>query len=175
VVVWGGSAGGQLAALMGTSCNVAELEGTPVRGAEASSCVQGVVDFYGPTDFSKAESEKLPGKSLFGDIGPTAGLYLDCNIATCPADKIRLANPIAFVDKSDPPFLIMHGDADTTVPPKQSQILYDALKQAGVKAELVYVPKTNHVFSGATPEQGKEVIDKTFAWLDATTGVHPAQ
>ncbi|HTI67036.1 MAG TPA: alpha/beta hydrolase [Caulobacteraceae bacterium] len=172
VVVWGGSAGGQLAALLGTSCNVVELEGTPVRGAQASSCVQGVVDFYGPTDFRQMDAQRLPNTDSASHDAPTSGesVYLGCPLPQCPPEQLRLANPIAFVDRTDPPFLIMHGDADTAVPPKQSQILYDALKAAGVKAELLYVPGVNHIFAGATDAQGAMILDKVFAFLDATTG-----
>ena len=173
VVVWGASAGGHIAAMVGTGCKVPELQGTPVRGAMGSSCVQGVIDYYGPTDLKVADSQRLPGPSMFGDLTPNASLYLGCPIATCPASQLRLSNPMAFIDASDPPFLIMHGDADTTVPPKQSQMLQDALQKAGVKSELVYVPKTNHVFAGATDAQGKEAYDRTVAWLDALTGVKP--
>jgi acetyl esterase/lipase len=175
VIIWGASAGAQIGNVVGTSCNVPELEGPKVRGAEGSSCVQGVVDFYGPSDFAQAESQRIPGlKATFGEITPNASQYLGCPLQTCPADKLRMANSISFIDKSDPPFLIMHGSADGTVPPKQSQILYDALQKAGVKSELVFVPGVDHVFSGATDAQGKEVLDKVFAFLDATTGVKPA-
>jgi acetyl esterase/lipase len=175
VVIWGGSAGGQLAALLGTSCQVAELEGKPVRGAEVSSCVQGVVDFYGPTDLAQMDIQAPPGPNAAGHNAPTSAesVYLGCALPACPPNQLRLANPIAFVDPSDPPFLIMHGDADTAVPPKQSQILYDALKAKGVKAELVFVPGVNHIFAGATDAQGKMILDKVFAFLDQTTGTKP--
>jgi acetyl esterase/lipase len=171
VVAWGGSAGGQLAALLGTSCKVAELEGTPVRGAEGSSCVQAVVDFYGPTDFLQMDAQRLPNTNSPAHDSPTSGesLYLGCVLHECPPEKVRLANPIAFADRSDPPFLIMHGDADTAVPPKQSQILYDALTAAGVKAELQFVPGVNHIFAGATDAQGAMILDKVFAFIDAQT------
>jgi acetyl esterase/lipase len=174
VVVWGGSAGGQLAALLGTSCDAPELEGTPARGAEASSCVQGVVDFYGPTDFSQMDAQRIPNGQAHGTPTSAESAYLGCTLPDCPADKVRLANPIAFVDRSDPPFLIMHGDADTAVPPKQSQILYDALKAQGVKAELEFVPGANHIFAGATDAQGRVILDKVFAFIDQTTGARPA-
>jgi acetyl esterase/lipase len=174
VVVWGASAGGQLAAVLGTSCGVPELEGTPVRGAETSSCVQGVVDFYGPTDFKVEDSQRLPGSMTHDEPTSANSRYLGCAVQSCPPEQLRLENPISFVDKSDPPFLIMQGDADTLVPPKQSQILYDALQKAGVKSELVMVHGVNHIFRGASDAQGKEIYDKVMAFLDATTGVKPA-
>ena len=172
VIVWGASAGAQLAAVLGTSCDVPELEGAKVRGAEGSSCVQGVIDFYGPSDFKQAEAQKIPGLvATFGEIGPNAGRYLGCQIQACPPEQSKLSNPISYIDKSDPPFLFVHGDADGTVPPKQSQIFHDALVKAGVKSELMWVKGTDHVFSKGTDAQGKEVMDKVYEFLAATTGV----
>jgi acetyl esterase/lipase len=173
IIVWGGSAGGQLAALLGTSCNVPELEGKPVHGAEVSSCVQGVVDFYGPTDLLQMDAQALPGSASHEGASSAESLYLGCALRQCPPEQLRLSNPINFVDSSDPPFLVMHGDADTAVPPKQSQELYDALKAAGVPAQLQFVPGVNHVFIGATDEQGKMILDRVFAFLDAVTGTKP--
>lgn len=65
VLLWGGSAGGQLVALAGTSCGVATLSPLPnegaveagtVRGGTASDCVQGVVDFYGISDLAAMDA-----------------------------------------------------------------------------------------------------------------------
>jgi acetyl esterase/lipase len=134
-----------------------------------------VVDFYGPTDFKQEDSQRISEDALRSDpADSSASMYLGCAIQTCPAGQLRLSNPIAFVDRSDPPFLIVHGDADKRVPPKQSQILQDALVGAGVKSELVWVPGTDHIFAGATDAKGKEILDKVYAWLDAVTGVKPA-
>lgn len=175
VIIWGASAGAQIGNVVGTSCNVPELEGEKAKGAEGSSCVQGVVDFYGPTDFKQEDSQRISEDSLrHNPATSSASMFLGCAIQTCPAEQLRLSNAIAFVDRSDPPFLIVHGDADKRVPPKQSQILHDALVKAGVKSELVWVPGTDHIFAGATDAKGKEILDKVFAWLDATTGTKPA-
>jgi dipeptidyl aminopeptidase/acylaminoacyl peptidase len=60
--------------------------------------------------------------------------------------KVARADPITYVSKDDPPFLILHGDRDSTVPPNQSQLLYDALKKAGVEAKLHFVKGAGHGF-----------------------------
>jgi acetyl esterase/lipase len=52
---------------------------------------------------------------------------------------LRRANPITYVTKDDPPFLIVHGDKDPLVPRNQSEILCDALKKSGVEAALYTV------------------------------------
>jgi len=59
-------------------------------------------------------------------------------------DKVQRANPITYVTKNDPPFLIVHGDKDPLVPHNQSEILLDALKKAGVEATLYTVPGGGH-------------------------------
>ncbi len=59
-------------------------------------------------------------------------------------DKVQRANPIMYVTKDDPPFLIVHGDKDPLVPHNQSEILLDALKKAGVEATLYTVGAGGH-------------------------------
>ena len=58
------------------------------------------------------------------------------------------ANPITYVTHGAPPFLIMHGDRDRTVPFNQSELLYVALKKAGVDATFVPAKKAGHGFGG---------------------------
>jgi dipeptidyl aminopeptidase/acylaminoacyl peptidase len=68
------------------------------------------------------------------------------------------ANPIEYVTKDDPPFLIVHGDADPLVPLGQSEILLAALKKAGVKSELVVIKDGGHGGKGfATPETQEKI------------------
>jgi acetyl esterase/lipase len=162
--VWGESAGGQLAALLGTSCGAKELEG--LADPSVSSCVQAVADWYGPTDFSQMDSQLIP-KGMKHDTPQSAeSNYLGCQLSRCAPASMQLANPIAYVSAKTPPFLIMHGDADTAVPPKQSQILYDALRAKGVPAQLIYVPGANHIFAGATKAQYENALDTVFRFFD---------
>jgi len=87
----------------------------------------------------------------------------------CPVNVVNRANPVAFVDASDVnvPFLIMHGDSDTAVSYKQSQILYDALRSKGVPAQFELLAGVNHNFAQATPEQGQHVMDVAYRFLAA--------
>ena len=56
------------------------------------------------------------------------------------------ASPITHVTTGDPPFLLIHGDMDTTVPVKQSQLMYDRLVHMNVPARLVIVKNADHSF-----------------------------
>lgn len=125
--VWGASAGGHLAALLGTSGDVKELEGESGR-SDLSSRVQAVVDWFGPTDMTKMggshDGPKSPEARLLG--GPVQE----------NKRKAARANPITYVTKDDPPFLVLHGDKDPTVPFSQSELLVAALSKAGLDVKF---------------------------------------
>jgi acetyl esterase/lipase len=167
-VAWGSSAGGQIAALLGTACGVAALEPpTPseAKGPLPSTCVQGVIDWYGLIDL-ESDGKDL-GKPNVPDYVNT---YLGCELAQCPAGWARSASPFPYIDAKDPPFLIQHGAADITVSPGQSKRLYEALHAAGVPAELVIYPGVAHGFAkvpGGGPDDAinKQAVDKVFEYL----------
>lgn len=151
VGVWGASAGGHLVALLGTSGGVKDLEGR--RGSLGpSSRVQCVVDWFGPTDFTRMggwhDAPDSPEAQLLG--GPVAK----------NKDKAARANPITYVTKDDPPFLIMHGEDDGTVPISQSELLDAALRRARVPSTFVRIGGAGHggpAFNA--PENRKRIED----------------
>ena len=159
--VWGASAGGHLVALLGTSggANAKDIEGTVGGNADQSSRVQAVCDWFGPTDmsqfFQEAGSENIfkpspkasPINKLFG--GPVEE----------HKELVAQANPITFITKDAPPFLIMHGDKDQLVPVAQSQILADALKAAGVECHLEVLAGAGHGTGFNRPDVPKMVAD----------------
>jgi acetyl esterase/lipase len=146
VGIWGGSAGGQLAALAGTSCGVSALE-PPVADAKApleSNCVQAVVAWYGVFDFAPlATNVTAP---------PNVARYLGCDGGACAEEKIALASAIRHIDRSDPPFLLIHGALDKTVAVSQSQNFHAALQASAVKSQLIVLPDVDHSFVGNTAE-----------------------
>jgi len=156
----GGSAGGHLVALLGTSGDVKELEGDVGGNLEYSSRVKAVCDFCGPTDFttadyvrdtSKGESETLR-KALVKLLG---GPWAE------KREAANMASPVYHISKDDPPFLIVHGDADNVIAVKHSRRLYDKLKEAGLDAALHIVKDGGH---GVGQYPG--VLEKTLAFFD---------
>ena len=128
---YGGSAGGNLVAMLGTSCGVKELEGAELGNADQSSCVQAVVDWFGPTDFLQMDKQ-FTGTSCpvnHDAANSPESQYIGAPIQTVP-DQAQAANPITYVTADDAPFLIQHGTADCNVPPQQGQLLADALTPA---------------------------------------------
>ncbi len=139
--VWGSSAGGHLVALLGTAGDVKEFD--KGRNLDVSSRVQAVCDYFGPTDFTKMSSfrTKMDHDSADSPESKLVGGPVQQN-----KDKCKRANPITYVTKDDPPFLICHGDKDPLVPLNQSQILYEALKKAGVAVKFHTVKGGGHGF-----------------------------
>jgi acetyl esterase/lipase len=147
--VWGASAGGHLAALLGTSGDIKELEG-PGGNLDYSSRVQAVCDFYGPTDFLQMDEHAPPGASLIHDAPDSPeSLLIGGAIQDNPA-KVALANPITYASKDSPPFLILHGDQDLFVPVHQSRLLYEALKRLGTDVTFHIVEGAGHGWNKLT-------------------------
>lgn len=154
---WGSSAGGHLVAFLGTAGDVKEFD--TEANAEYSSRVQAVCDWFGPTDFLQMDKHSLEGSRLIHDApNSPESLLVGGPIQNEPYRAIaRKANPITYVTKDDPPFLIMHGDKDMSVPLHQSELLYDALKKAGAEATLYVVKGAGHGLRG-----GQESSEKLF-------------
>jgi acetyl esterase/lipase len=154
VAVWGDAAGGQLAALVGVTCGVAPFEpDAGDNGQLPSDCVQAVIDWGGTTDLrslagdTQGQAAAKPGAGFQPPPNSDAGDFLGCEPARCPPMVARLASPMTYISATSPPFLILHGGADSEIPPSQSQKLYDALRQANVPAELMVYPGTGHNFT----------------------------
>lgn len=154
VGVWGSSAGAHLAALVATTAGDPAREGAVGGNEKASSAVKCVVDFYGPSDFVNIEAHAAAA-GITRD--PTKISVL---LGGSPAQKPELAiaaSPVRLVSKSTPPFLILHGGADKTVPLAQSEELAETLKKAGVEVKLTVVPGAAHGAPFNGPQEREEV------------------
>jgi acetyl esterase/lipase len=139
IALFGSSAGGHLVSLAGTSDGVAALEDLTMGNATTSSRVQAVVDWYGPTDFTRMDAQaRAQGCPASSHSTPDSAesQVLGCTVGdpACAA-AARRANPATYADAGDPPFLIMHGTQDCVVPRAQSTLLFNALRTAGSYGE----------------------------------------
>jgi acetyl esterase/lipase len=150
-LAFGQSAGGNLASLIGTSAGVASFDDPKLGNANTSSRVQGVIDWFGPTDFLQMDAQaKAQGCPADHDAATSPeSKYLGTPIQQVP-DLAKQANPISYIDKTDPPFLLQKGDKDCLIPFAQSQLLHDALKAAGVAVTLETIKGAGHGDMGAT-------------------------
>lgn len=163
--VFGGSAGGHLALMLGTSGGDAYLEGDgPYR--EFSSRVKAVVDNYGPTDFMKMND--FPGDMDHNSPKSPESAFIGGPVQE-KAELVKKANPIAYVDATDPPTLILHGENDRSVPFNQSELMVAALAKAGVIHQFIPVKNASHGFkpypdSTAKISPGRPEIEGL--WID---------
>lgn len=156
---WGSSAGGHLVAMLGTAGDVNEFE--VGERLEYSSKVQVVVDYFGPTDFLQMDDYRRSDSMIHNEPNSPESLLIGGNIQD-NKDKVTRANPITYVTKDDPPFLIVHGDNDPLVPHHQSALLEAALKEAGVPVTFYTVKGAGHggFKDPNVPKITKEFFDK---------------
>lgn len=134
IAVMGFSAGGHLASLIGLSKNN-NVDNFFMPQTNKSFAVKAVIDFYGP-----AELILFPGSN---DPKSPESLLIGATPLSRP-DLAKAASPVTYVDKNDPPFLIIHGEKDDLVSVKHSQLLSSWLDVVGVQNELLIVKDAPH-------------------------------
>jgi acetyl esterase/lipase len=161
VLIWGNSAGAQLAALVAVSCQVTALS-VPTPVDDESDCVQGAIAWYGMFDFTAAPTNEVERR------------YLGCAGSTC--ENAPLASPIHHAGADAPPFLLIHGAKDRTVPAAQTEALARRLRGAGVRVDMLLLPDADHSFIGPTPADTRR--DSRLAWERSAAFIagtlHPA-
>jgi len=158
--VWGSSAGGHLVAVLGTSGDVPEMDGTLGPHTDVSSRVACVVDFFGPTDFLQMNRTAAPGARLDHDSARAPEALLIGGPIQQNKDKAATANPITYVSDDDPPYFIVHGTDDKLVPFNQSQLLVEALRQSDVACNLLTISGGGH--GRGFPDEVGELVGQFF-------------
>lgn len=160
--MWGESAGGQLAALVGASYMNPELEGNGGWG-DQSSKVRAVCDWYCGGDMThmgagvvstvRERAEKLgirlsgmEDRHLDQDNPNNLGNMIFGKPAREAPELAMAISPIFYVDQKQPAYLLMHGDSDQVVPLEFSYNYYDALLSHGHDATFVIIPRQGHGF-----------------------------
>ncbi len=164
VGVGGGSAGGHLAALVGTSGGKDTFP--KIGGNDAQSDrVQCVCDIFGPTNFwtviKQAEADKDTVNIFKWNDGDPYSKLIGGGLGEDRA-KCDAVSPVHYVSKESPPFLILHGDRDTLVPYAQSEELAESLKKAGVECTLQRLPGAGHGGPQFNLPAVKELTQKFF-------------
>jgi acetyl esterase/lipase len=139
--VAGSSAGGHLAALVGVSNGVHQLEGAVGEHPSSSSDVQAAVSFYGASNLQTILAQSTEhGLSV---RVPALQLLLGGQPNTKP-DLARLASPVTHVDASDPPLWLIHGDADPQMPMEQSLELEAAYRKHDLPVQFDVIKGGKH-------------------------------
>lgn len=178
--VWGESAGGYLAAMVGTTNGVKEFD----RGdnLDQSSEVQAVVDKFGAADLSRIgadydtaarEANTAPGNALAQYVyGPgtkkSVGQY---------TAEVEAADPTTYIDAKDPAFVLFHGSADHLISPSESLAFHTALRAKGVTSTRYVIEGADHgdmTFMGnakaGIPWSTQKVMNEITSFLDARLG-----
>lgn len=134
--VWGDSAGGHLAALLGVTGDISTLEGN-CGSSGYSSRVQAVVARCAPYDFLR------PGGELSNDA-PSPVTQLLGGTVSEREELMRVASPISYMRPGVPPFLIVHGTLDEVVPFEQAERFTQALKAVGSEVDFLPIPGAYH-------------------------------
>lgn len=169
---WGGSAGGSLSALAGTSGDVVALQDDSLGNADQSDRVQAAVDWFGPIYFSLMDQQ-------FADLGLTPKMgatssssspesaYLGATVGTTEAEAaVTAASPQTYISADDPAFMIQHGTADTNIPITQS-IDFSKLLTDTLGADKVIFEQLEGAGHGTSEFSTAENVAKVLDFLDS--------
>lgn len=140
VCAFGTSSGGNTALLLGVTADDPAFETAENEGE--STRVQAVVDCFGPTDVNGMvdtwdSADPADDNLLFNLGGKNRASF---------RQNLGVINPMHYVKPGMalPPFLLLHGDADTLVPYDHSTRMYDKLIECGCEADLIRVEGAPH-------------------------------
>ncbi len=184
--LWGSSAGAHLAACAALS---EEQQFAGDEHSNFSSKVQAVLDGYGPIDFGRIDEDRLPPDAKPVDVESVSvpdllpaghqdsfeSRFLGAPVGSS-GEAVALANPANYVHRGAPPFLILHGLYDHLMPWQQSQILFNALQDAGNDATLLVLQRMGHGFFNNSRldhiDPGDVTLYQTEAAAQTTFGSH---
>lgn len=157
----GFSAGGHLAALLATAPDAQGLDQSCAT-ANVSPRIQAAVAWFAPFDLRRPTGSRATDRAISQFLGAEPAV---------DAERATLASPIAHVDVSDPPMLLVHGTDDRVVDIRESRRMRSALRAARVAVTLVELEGAGHGFGLLSPRpEHRPAVCTTLAFLDATIG-----
>jgi len=146
--VYGGSAGGHLSLVLGTTSDDGD-PGAKDPVLQKSDRVAAVVALYPPTD-------------LRPWVGPDTKMGHDYPALQFDPAKAGDCSPLLHVTPDDPPTLLIHGDKDTLVPIEHSTNILVELKKQNVACELITIENAGHGFQGDDSRRSTEAMTQWF-------------
>lgn len=169
IAVFGNSAGGYLSSFAGTTNGYEEFDKGELL--DVPSTVKAAINFYGLSDLTLVgegfpedvvKLHALPSSTEAIWVNGAAPFYKSGSIFDHP-EKAAAANPITYINGNTPPFLIMHGDKDVLVSPRQTKRLHDALIEKGVESTYYTVRDAGH---GGVHWAQPQIMDIVIKFLD---------
>lgn len=180
--LWGGSAGGHLALLVGYRED--SLWKDDIQLAEYPSHVNYIIDNFGPTDLNKLLKTNAGFLTIFFFKTFLPGLYdirnkliLAMTNTTLKADEekvieiLKTYSPVTYLEEETVPTLILHGTKDKVVPFKESKKLNKLLNGLNSENELIKVRKGDHGFNNINHERIDELVSETIDFMKKHTYV----
>lgn len=157
----GGSAGGNLSAML--AMNIPNGQFLGEEGVEFSHdpTIKMAIDWFGPTDFSLMDAQAMENGVSFTDHGEpysAESCYMGKPLGEVDADFVAKANPMTYISDAMCPILIEHGSVDKLVPHAQSQILYQAIVDKLGDGKAIF-----HTLEGADHEDDMFESDENMA------------
>jgi acetyl esterase/lipase len=167
IAAWGGSAGGNYAAMVCLTADVAELNDLSLGNPEYPCHIQAAVDWFGPTDFLKMDEQFIEsglGLPDHSQADSPESRYIGAKITDVP-EKVQRANPMTYIRADMPPILIQHGRMDALVPVQQSMIFVQKLEElvSHERFELDILEKAGH---GDPLFETEENMSRVFQFID---------
>lgn len=169
--LWGGSAGGNLVSLAGTTGGTNDLYDLSLGNETVSDDVLAVVDWFGPIYFSTMDAEfaALNSSGVMGATNSASSpesAYLGETIGSAEAEPlVQQASPQTYITSDDPSFFIQHGSVDRNIPITQS-INFAKMLTETLGASKVTFETIEGAGHGTSEFRSAENIAKIMAWLD---------
>jgi acetyl esterase/lipase len=154
--IWGGSAGGHLSLLLGTTPEIAP--GAAEETAQSEASVSAVVAYFPATDLATLR----PNAARWTQENFGVDLLTFFTALDYPAEQDPEVSPVYYATAGDPPTLIIHGDQDPLAPLTQGQRMHDALREAGAISELIVIEGGVHGFRG---DDADFALAQTVSWF----------
>lgn len=174
--IWGESAGGNIASMIGTTGDDSTYDDASLGNADESSAVQAVVDWFGPLQFTEMDNQ-FAALGLTPKMGSTMSAdspeskYIGADISQEENKELaEKANPMNYISENDPAFLIQHGTADTNVPITQSENFAKALTEVLGSSKVTFeaMEGAAHGDMGEVKAfETEENIERVFEFLDS--------
>jgi acetyl esterase/lipase len=169
ITACGGSAGANLAAILGVTGNSKEFDNPKFGNMVYPSNVQAVVDWFGPIDFLTMDEQAIQNGFGLTDhceqFSPESK-YLGAPIREIP-EKVKSANPTTYIHPGMPPFFIQHGSDDYLVPVQQSinfaKAITDRFPENLVQLEII-----DHAGHGDPQFETDRNLEKVFTFIETT-------